>query len=113
MTVHLVVPRGVDDPARPSGGNVYDRRVADGLRARGHEVVEHLTSPAGLEAALTSVPGGATVVVDGLVGCFAPGPSNARRPGCASSCSRTCASPRSPPDAAEDERRALLAADRW
>ncbi len=27
-------PDGIDDPARPSGGNVYDRRVCDGLAAR-------------------------------------------------------------------------------
>ena len=33
--VHVVVPDGIDDPARPSGGNVYDRRLCDGLdRAR-------------------------------------------------------------------------------
>ncbi len=29
------MPEGVDDPARPSGGNTYDRRVCDGLTARG------------------------------------------------------------------------------
>jgi len=52
--IHLVRPAGVDDPARPSGGNVYDRRVADGLGA-----VEHLST--------RSVPDGALVLVDGLV----------------------------------------------
>ena len=26
-TVHVVVPGDIDDPARPSGGNAYDRRV--------------------------------------------------------------------------------------
>ena len=31
--VHVVVPDGIDDPARPSGGNAYDRRVC--ARARG------------------------------------------------------------------------------
>ncbi|MEA2136493.1 MAG: hypothetical protein QOC68_4402, partial [Solirubrobacteraceae bacterium] len=25
--VHVVVPEAIDDPARPSGGNTYDRRV--------------------------------------------------------------------------------------
>ena len=30
-TVHAVLPDGVDDPRRPSGGNVYDRRVLDAL----------------------------------------------------------------------------------
>ena len=31
--VHVVVPEGIDDPARPSGGNAYDRRVCRGLVA--------------------------------------------------------------------------------
>jgi glycosyltransferase involved in cell wall biosynthesis len=31
--VHVVVPAGIDDPAQPSGGNSYDRRVCDGLAA--------------------------------------------------------------------------------
>lgn len=53
-TVHLVRPVGVDDPARPSGGNVYDRRVADGLGA-----VEH--------AATDTVPDGSLTLVDGLL----------------------------------------------
>ena len=29
--VHVVVPDGIDDPARPSGGNAYDRQVCRGL----------------------------------------------------------------------------------
>ena len=32
--VHFVVPDGIDDPARPSGGNVYDRRVCRGPGGR-------------------------------------------------------------------------------
>ena len=54
MTVHVVRPEGLDDPARPSGGNVYDRRVIDGLGA-----VEH--------ASTSTVPDGAVVLVDGLL----------------------------------------------
>ena len=54
MTVHLVLPAGVDDPTRPSGGNVYDRRVADGLGA-----VEHTST--------ATVPDGSLVLVDGLL----------------------------------------------
>ena len=30
-TVHVVVPDGIDDPARPSGGNTYDRQICHGL----------------------------------------------------------------------------------
>lgn len=54
MTVHLVRPASIDDPSRPSGGNVYDRRVADGLGA-----TEHLST--------ATVPHGSLVLVDGLL----------------------------------------------
>ena len=37
-TVHFVVPAGIDDPALVSGGNVYDRRLTDGLSAIGWDV---------------------------------------------------------------------------
>ena len=48
MTRRLVVvlPAGVDDPAHPSGGNVYDVRVRDGLRAAGWDVEERLVQGA-------------------------------------------------------------------
>ena len=39
--VHIVVPAGIDDPARPSGGNAYDRRVCRGLAAAGWAVHVH------------------------------------------------------------------------
>ena len=39
--VHVIVPEGIDDPARPSGGNTYDRRVCRGLAALGWTVHEH------------------------------------------------------------------------
>jgi glycosyltransferase involved in cell wall biosynthesis len=58
-TVHVVVPEGIDDPARPSGGNVYDRHVCDGLAAIGWSVHEH--------AVPERIPDGAVVLVDGLV----------------------------------------------
>ena len=29
--LHFVIPAGVDDPAAPSGGNRYDRRLCDEL----------------------------------------------------------------------------------
>jgi hypothetical protein len=36
--VQVIVPEGIDDPARPSGGNTYDRRVCRGLAALGWAV---------------------------------------------------------------------------
>ena len=37
-SVRFLVPAGIDDPLRVSGGNVYDRHVRDGLRGRGWDV---------------------------------------------------------------------------
>ena len=39
--VHVIVPEGIDDPARPSGGNTYDRQVCRGLAALGWTVRQH------------------------------------------------------------------------
>ena len=38
--VHVIVPAGIDDPRRPSGGNVYDRYVCRELEAFGWRVLE-------------------------------------------------------------------------
>lgn len=64
----FVVPEGVDDPARVSGGNVFDVRVAEGLRRRGWDVrwVE-AGADASSRAALAQVPAGGLAVIDGLV----------------------------------------------
>jgi glycosyltransferase involved in cell wall biosynthesis len=80
--VHVVLPDGVDDPERASGGNVYDRRVCCGLAAAGWFVREHVapgtwpladrTTRQRLRRELASVPDGAVVVVDGLVASAAP-----------------------------------------
>lgn len=80
--VHVIVPEGVHDPARPSGGNVYDRRVCSGLGAFGWSVHERAVPgswprpDASARAALTDVvmglPDGAVVLVDGLVASSAP-----------------------------------------
>ena len=43
--LHVLVPDGVDDPARPSGGNRYDLRACAELRAAGRHV--HLTAVPG------------------------------------------------------------------
>ena len=81
MTLHVVLPGGVDDPAAPSGGNRYDRAVCDGLaRTRDlHEIAIGGSWPRpgdaarrALDAALTGVPDGADVLLDGLVGCGVP-----------------------------------------
>ena len=81
-TVHVVVPAGVADPRRPSGGNTYDQKVCIGLGARGwavgrHEVVGSWPgrdgrSRAALGSALASIPDGSVVVVDGLLACALP-----------------------------------------
>jgi glycosyltransferase involved in cell wall biosynthesis len=79
--VHVVVPGSIDDPAAPSGGNRYDRRVCDGLLAIWdvHEIGlagtwPHPSAAArdALAGALAAVPDGSTVLLDGLVACAVP-----------------------------------------
>ena len=65
--VHFVMPEGVDDPARPSGGNVYDRRLCRELVALGWVVNEHHVPASELARALASVPDRGVVLVDGLI----------------------------------------------
>lgn len=75
--VHVVVPAMVADPGRPSGGNVYDRRVCAELSKLGWSVHEHLVggdwpgpddvSLTGLAATLSGLPDQARVIVDGLL----------------------------------------------
>ena len=78
----MIVPDGIDDPTRPSGGNVYDRRVCRGLLAAGWTVRERSVAgswprpePAG-RAALADVvarlPDDAVVLVDGLIASAVP-----------------------------------------
>ncbi len=67
MTLHLVVPSGFAE--RPSGGNIYDRRVLAGLVGLGWEVRTHeVDGPEALAAVLPGLPDDAVVLVDGLVG---------------------------------------------
>ena len=63
--IHLVRPADVDDPLRPSGGNVYDRRVADLLGMAEHTSV-------------ATVPSGEVALVDGLVASPALLPESSR-----------------------------------
>ncbi|HEY0775735.1 MAG TPA: glycosyltransferase family 4 protein [Nocardioidaceae bacterium] len=82
MDVHVVVPDGIDDPERPSGGNVYDRRLCDELTAIGWSVKEHpvrgswpTPGPAdrvALGEVLAGIPDGAVMLVDGLVASTVP-----------------------------------------
>ena len=81
-TAHVLAPDSVDDPARPSGGNTYDRRQPAGLTELGWSVTLHtLPGPwprpdaqalAALSESLAGVPDGSVVVLDGLVASCAP-----------------------------------------
>jgi glycosyltransferase involved in cell wall biosynthesis len=80
--VHVVVPEGIDDPTRPSGGNTYDRRICDKLPSLGWSVHEHAvsggwprpdaTALAALAGAVERIPDGSVVLLDGLVASTAP-----------------------------------------
>jgi glycosyltransferase involved in cell wall biosynthesis len=73
MTVNLVLPGSLD---RPTGGTIYDRRIVEGLRARGATVTVHalpdrfpLPEAADLQTAadlFAALADDALVVVDGL-----------------------------------------------
>jgi glycosyltransferase involved in cell wall biosynthesis len=80
--VHVVVPDGIDDPARPSGGNAYDRRVCSELAAIGFAVRVHAVrgawphpdaaAHAALAGVVRRIPDGAVALLDGLVASTAP-----------------------------------------
>jgi glycosyltransferase involved in cell wall biosynthesis len=80
--VHVVVPEGIDDAERPSGGNTFDRRLCLGLAAAGWTVHVHAVagswprpdapSYAALASAVRRIPDGAVVLLDGLVASPAP-----------------------------------------
>jgi glycosyltransferase involved in cell wall biosynthesis len=80
--VRVVVPEGIDDPTRPSGGNAYDRRVCRELAAVGWAVHEHpiagawprpnAAGHAALARALRRIPDGSVVLLDGLIASAAP-----------------------------------------
>lgn len=70
----FVVPGDIEDLGVPSGGNTYDRRMAEQLRLRLRPVGG--TWPDGdrrqLDQVLAEVPGGAKVLLDGLIACGVP-----------------------------------------
>jgi glycosyltransferase involved in cell wall biosynthesis len=68
--VHVVVPDWIDDPARPSGGNTYDRQIIRGLSALGWSVHEHRVAT--FEDAVSEIPDDAVVLVDGLIASVPP-----------------------------------------
>ena len=80
--LEVVLPGDVDDPATPSGGNAYDRRVCDGLTEAGWTVREHAVhgswpNPTDaqrgeLAAVLAGLPDHSLVLLDGLVASAAP-----------------------------------------
>jgi glycosyltransferase involved in cell wall biosynthesis len=77
VRVHVVVPEGFDDPGRPSGGNIYDRRVCAGLAEAGWDVLVTTVAAAwpvpgsgaraGLARIISAVPDGETVLIDGII----------------------------------------------
>ncbi|HEY0248262.1 MAG TPA: glycosyltransferase family 4 protein [Gryllotalpicola sp.] len=74
-TVYFVVPDGIDDAERVSGGNVYDRRIRDELRARGRDVRMVLVPEDRaheLTDTMSALPEGALVLIDGLIAVAAP-----------------------------------------
>ncbi|MFE7652392.1 glycosyltransferase family 4 protein [Streptomyces bottropensis] len=81
-SMHFVMPGGVDDLARPSGGNAYDRRICLDLPGFGWQVHKHTAagswpSPsepdrAELARTLRELPDGTVVLLDGLVACGVP-----------------------------------------
>jgi glycosyltransferase involved in cell wall biosynthesis len=80
--VHVIMPDGVDDPARPSGGNTYDRRMCLGLGTIGWSVHQHAAPGAWprahaaarrhLSGVVAGIPDGAVVLVDGLIASTVP-----------------------------------------
>jgi glycosyltransferase involved in cell wall biosynthesis len=80
--VHVVLPDGVDDPARPSGGNTYDRRICLGLIALGWSLHHHVVpgswpapdaaARAALTVTIARIPDGAVVLLDGLIASAVP-----------------------------------------
>jgi glycosyltransferase involved in cell wall biosynthesis len=72
--VWFVVPAGIDDPGRVSGGNVYDQRLVAGLRTLGWDVrvVEVAVAEVPVPDPFVQMPDGALVLVDGLVAMSVP-----------------------------------------
>ena len=80
--VHLVVPEGIGDPLRPSGGNTYDRRLCQALESAGWSVCVREVGGAwpwaegigrdALDSTLRALPDRSLALVDGLVASTLP-----------------------------------------
>lgn len=66
-TLRFIVPDGIEEPSRVSGGNVYDMRVRDALAALGWRVQQDEAAPDAAASALAAVDDDALVLIDGLV----------------------------------------------
>ena len=77
MRVHVVVPEGFDNPGQPTGGNIYDRRICAGLAEAGWDVLVATVATAwpvpgsgaraDLARIVSAIPGGESVLIDGLI----------------------------------------------
>ncbi len=77
VRVHVVVPEGFDAPDRPTGGNIYDRRICAGLAQNGWEVlvatvaaawpVPDAGARAELARIMSAIPDGEIALIDGLI----------------------------------------------
>jgi glycosyltransferase involved in cell wall biosynthesis len=80
--VYVVVPDGIDDPGRPSGGNTFDRHLCRELGSHGWSVHERAVagfwgrpdteSFTALGESLRQIPDDAVVLLDGLIASTAP-----------------------------------------
>jgi glycosyltransferase involved in cell wall biosynthesis len=80
--VHFVVPAELDDPAKPTGGNVYDHRIGRELAASEWQVIRHATPGSwpwpepeaehALARLISRFPDGALVLIDDLIACTVP-----------------------------------------
>jgi glycosyltransferase involved in cell wall biosynthesis len=78
IPIHAVLPGGVDDLTVPSGGNIYDRRVCQGLGPVREAAIDGSwprpgdAAKAELARSLATVPDDGVVLLDGLVACGVP-----------------------------------------
>ena len=98
-TVHVVLPGDIDDPAAPSGGNIYDRRLCERLAVRGCRSSERWPRPDDLARTRLGPRARRPARRDGRAARRAGRVRRARRSssrgraGCGWSCSCTCRSP--------------------